>query len=114
MKILLFILSILLYITSGWLIKMLLGILSGTKNQETDYIGMTIGYSERLLTIIFVVFNQYTALGLIIAAKSILRFPSGREDSKVHKESEYVLVGTMLSLVAGILNGLLVLYTLNY
>lgn len=114
MKIVLVILSVLLYLTSGWILKQLLGMLSGVKNQETDYIGMTIGYCERLLTIIFVVFNQYTALGLIIAAKSILRFPSGREESRVHKESEYVLVGTMLSLVFGILNGLLVLYTLSY
>lgn len=114
MKIVLIILSVLLYLASGYLIKLFLGKLSGIKNQKTDYIGMTIGYSERLLTIIFVIFNQYTALGLIIAAKSILRFPSGETGSKVHKESEYVLVGTMLSLVFGILNGLLVLYILNY
>lgn len=75
---------------------------------------MTIGFSERLLAIIFVIFSKYTALGLIIAAKSILRFPAGQEETRAHKESEYVLVGTMFSLVLGILNGLLALYALNY
>ncbi|WP_017549015.1 hypothetical protein [Salinicoccus carnicancri] len=114
MKTLLISLSVLMYIASGWLIKQLLSLLSGIKYKKTDNIGMTIGYSERLLAVIFVVFNQYTALALIIAAKSILRFPSGKEDNRVHKESEYVLVGTMLSLVFGILNGLLVLYALNH
>lgn len=116
MKITLIILSILVYAASGYVIKLLLSLLSRTKSkpEETDYIGMTIGYSERLLTIIFVVFNQYTALGLVIAAKSILRFPANTSEDKVHKESEYVLVGTMLSLVAGILNGLLVLYAIQY
>lgn len=116
MKIALIILSILVYTASGYIIKLLLKLLSRTKSEpeETDYIGMTIGYSERLLTIIFVVFNQYTALGLVIAAKSILRFPSNSSEAGVDKKSEYVLVGTMLSLVVGILNGLLVLYAIQY
>ena len=69
-------LGILFYIFSGLLIKLFLEFLSGEKNPETDYIGMTIGYSERLIIIVFVVLNQYTALGLIIAAKSCLLYTS--------------------------------------
>lgn len=102
--------GILLYISSGFIIKFILEKLSGEKNQNTDSIGMTIGYAERLIIIIFVILNQYTALGLIIAAKSILRFSNDASDTKIKKESEYVLVGTMLSIVAGILNGLLFVY----
>src|SRR5699024_8784739 len=64
----------------------------------------------RLLTIAFVILNQYTALGLLVAAKSILRFSSDKSDESVRKESEYVLVGTMLSLVVGIVNGLIFVF----
>lgn len=105
--------GILFYILSGLLIKLFLEFLSGEKNPETDYIGMTIGYSERLIIIVFVVLNQYTALGLIIAAKSILRFSNDRSDEHVKKESEYVLVGTMVSLVLGVANGLMFLWGFN-
>lgn len=103
-------LGILFYIFSGLLIKLFLEFLSGEKNPETDYIGMTIGYSERLIIIVFVVLNQYTALGLIIAAKSILRFSGDKSNETVKKESEYVLVGTMISLVLGVANGLMFLW----
>ncbi|WP_031544681.1 hypothetical protein [Salinicoccus luteus] len=105
--------GILLYLSSGWIIKVFLARLSGVRHTQTDHIGMTIGYSERFLIILFVLFDQYTAMGLIIAAKSILRFPSSGADGEVHKESEYVLVGTMVSLVIGILNGLLFLYAIH-
>src|SRR5699024_9833613 len=100
----------LFYVLSGLLIKLFLEFLSDEKNLETDYIGMTIGYSERLIIIVFVVMNQYTALGLIIAAKSILRFSGDKSDENVKKESEYVLVGTMISLVLGVANGLMFLW----
>ncbi|MCK1977065.1 hypothetical protein LNK15_08355 [Jeotgalicoccus huakuii] len=108
--VLLIMIGITLYIISGGLIKIILEILSGEKNTETDRIGMTIGYCERLLTIAFVMLNQYTALGLLVAAKSILRFSGDKSSESVRKESEYVLVGTMLSLVFGIVNGLIFMF----
>jgi len=52
--------------------------------------GKLIGITERLLAFVLVLFAQYSAVGLIIAAKSILRFRNTRH-------SEYVLVGTLLS-----------------
>src|SRR5699024_10229724 len=103
-------LGILFYILSGLLIKLFLEFLSGEKNPETDYIGMTIGYSARLIIIVFVVLNQYTALWLIIAAKSIPRCYGDKYDENVKKESEYVLVGTMISLVLGVAYGLMFLW----
>lgn len=105
--------GITLYIISGGLIKIILEVLSGEKNTETDRIGMTIGYCERLLTIAFVMLNQYTALGLLVAAKSILRFSGDKSSESVRKESEYVLVGTMLSLVFGIVNGLIFMFAFS-
>jgi len=52
--------------------------------------GKLIGIVERLLAFVLVLFGQYSAVGLIIAAKSILRFRNT-------KHSEYVLIGTLLS-----------------
>lgn len=52
--------------------------------------GKLIGITERLLALALILLGQYEAVGLIIAAKSILRFNATRK-------SEYVLVGTLLS-----------------
>ncbi len=46
--------------------------------------------SERLLALALILIGQYEAVGLIITAKSILRF-------NATQKSEYVLVGTFLS-----------------
>lgn len=52
--------------------------------------GKLIGIVERLLALSLILLGQYEAVGLVLAAKSILRF-SGPQ------KSEYVLVGTLLS-----------------
>ncbi len=52
--------------------------------------GKLIGITERLLALVLILLGQYEAVGLIIAAKSILRFNATRK-------SEYLLVGTLLS-----------------
>jgi hypothetical protein len=63
--------------------------------------GKLIGIVERLLAFLLILFGQYSAVGLIIAAKSILRFRNT-------KQSEYVLVGTLLSFGIAIFLALLV------
>ena len=68
--------------------------------------GALIGYTERALMLIFVVLSQYEAIGLLIAAKSILRFS---EASSGNEKSEYVLSGTLLSLLLAVITGLLIL-----
>lgn len=55
--------------------------------------GQLIGTLERWLIVIFIFLNQYEAIGLLVAAKSILRFHEANEPEK----SEYVLAGTLLS-----------------
>lgn len=67
--------------------------------------GALIGTLERWLTIIFVVMSQYEAIGFLLAAKSILRFS---ETSKGDEKSEYVLTGTLLSLMIAVGLGLMV------
>ena len=53
--------------------------------------------------LIFVCMQRYDALGLLIAAKSIIRF-SEKDTAK----TEYVLAGTLLSIFIAVLAGLMV------
>jgi len=64
-------------------------------------VGKLIGISERFLALTLILIGQYEAVGLIIAAKSILRFND-------MKKSEYVLVGTLLSFAAALFAGIMV------
>ncbi len=67
--------------------------------------GQWIGILERVIVLILVLLNQYSAIGLVIAAKSILRFS---EKDRQEAKTEYVLIGTLLSIGLAILTGLLV------
>ena len=67
-----------------------------------DDAGKYIGYLERVLTFIFILAGMYQAIGFLVAAKSILRIGSGKEQDR--KETEYVLIGTFISfLIATVL-----------
>jgi hypothetical protein len=66
--------------------------------------GKWIGIIERLMIFTFVLLGKYEAIGFLITAKSILRF---RQDTET-KQSEYVLVGTLLSYSLAIMIGLVV------
>jgi hypothetical protein len=63
--------------------------------------GRTIGLLERGLIFTLVLVNQPAAIGFLIAAKSVLRF----ETSKEQRAGEYVIIGTLASfgwaLIAG-------------
>lgn len=61
--------------------------------------GRYIGHLERLLLLIFVFSGQLSSAGLLIAAKSVLRFQKATEN---RRETEYILVGTLLSFTLGI------------
>lgn len=72
------------------------------KEQESGFnAGALIGTIERWLILVFVCMQRYDALGLLIAAKSIIRFG----DSQM-KKSEYVLAGTLLSIFIAVIVGL--------
>ena len=65
--------------------------------------GALIGNIERWLILAFVIMQRYEALGLLIAAKSIIRF-GDKETAK----TEYVLAGTLMSIFIAVMAGLLV------
>ena len=70
--------------------------------------GALIGTIERWLILIFVCLQRYEALGLLIAAKSIIRF-GDKETAK----TEYVLAGTLLSILIAVLAGMMVIEMLK-
>ncbi len=67
--------------------------------------GKWIGICERVLILTFVLLNQYSAIGFLITAKSILRF--SERESNTQLKSEYVLVGTLVSFASSSLIGVL-------
>ncbi len=83
----------------GQLIKTYLPPLTATAGIKRA--GQLIGILERFIVFTFVVRGQYEAIGLLIAAKSILRF----RDQDAQSLTEYVLVGTLLSLFIALAAG---------
>lgn len=73
--------------------------------------GKWIGICERILILTFVIMGQYTAIGFLITAKSILRF--SEKESNTQLKTEYVLVGTLLSFAASAIIGLLVHFAIT-
>lgn len=86
-------------LTSGWSEK-----IDDPENSLANA-GKWIGILERVIVLILVLLNQYSAIGLVIAAKSILRFS---EKDRQEAKTEYVLIGTLLSIGLAIITGLLV------
>lgn len=69
--------------------------------------GKWIGIFERILILTFVLTQQLSSIGFLIAAKSILRFSDKDPDpNKARKQTEYVLIGTLISFSLCILVGL--------
>jgi len=69
--------------------------------------GKWIGVSERIIILIFVLLSQYSAIGLLIAAKGIIRF---NEKDRPEAKTEYLVIGTLISMGIAILTGLLIKY----
>lgn len=68
--------------------------------------GRMIGQLERALIFIFVLINQFSAIGFLIAAKSIFRFGE-LKDRANRMEAEYIIIGTLISFLWAIGIGLL-------
>lgn len=67
--------------------------------------GKWIGIIERCVILVFVLLSQYEAIGLLIAAKSVIRFS---DNERSEQKTEYLLIGTMISFSLAILTGLIV------
>lgn len=91
---------------AGWLIGRLIryvgkGSDSFPTDEGTKRMGFWIGCVERVVIPTFVLVNHYDAVGLLTAAKSILRV----SDEQARKQTEYVILGTFLSLAFALLVG---------
>ena len=74
-----------------------------SSDNEMPNAGKVIGVLERILTLTFIIVSQYSAVGFLIAAKSILRY--GNHETL---KTEYVLIGTMLSFGIAVIAGIII------
>lgn len=74
-----------------------------SSDNEMPNAGKVIGVLERILALTFIIVSQYSAVGFLIAAKSILRY---RNDETL--KTEYVLIGTMLSFGIAVIAGIII------
>lgn len=67
--------------------------------------GKWIGIVERIIILIFVLNSQFSAIGLLIAAKGIIRF---NEKDRQEIKTEYLVIGTLMSISLAIVTGLII------
>lgn len=67
--------------------------------------GQSIGMIERVLMLSFILLDQFVGLGFLLAAKSVFRF-GDLSASKDKKLTEYVMLGTLLSVSVTLFVGL--------
>lgn len=98
------------YILITWPMGIMVGLATekwreeaGANTEGLARAGMWIGFFERFLILTFILIDQYTAVGLLIAAKSILRFND--KEGNTQKKTEYVLIGTLMSFSVSVLLG---------
>lgn len=66
--------------------------------------GKWIGILERVLILTFLLQDQYAAIGLLIAAKGLLRFS---EKDRQEEKTEYVLIGSLISFFIAVSVGII-------
>lgn len=108
------------YITIFWPVGFLIGLITEQwrgqiKSESLEGLGkagLWIGRLERILILTFVLINRFEAIGFLIAAKSIFRFGeiTNSEDRKI---AEYILIGTLLSVVFAIFFGMFTRWLLS-
>jgi hypothetical protein len=95
------------YLTKQWQSK-----IPKENDESLENAGKWIGIIERFLILSFILLNQWTPIGFLLAAKSVFRFGDlkGKEDQK---KTEYILIGTLLSFFIAIMHGLVLQYVIN-
>jgi hypothetical protein len=76
-------------------------------DSQLNNAGMYIGWLERFLILTALILRSPATAGLILAAKSIARYP----EFKHEKFAEYFLIGTLLSICIAVAGGILLLKT---
>jgi hypothetical protein len=87
--------------TGGYAVRELMAGMKVPADPATDSSlpqgGQLIGRLERLMILMLLLANQPDGIGLLIAAKSILRFNELARDASDRRASEYVIIGTLAS-----------------
>jgi hypothetical protein len=88
--------GLLLTLPANWVVRNVLRLARHDAPQGQNRAGRWIGVLERLLIYVLVLIGAAAAAGLVVAAKSILRFPeiSGKPATI---DPEYVLIGSLAS-----------------
>ncbi len=66
-------------------------------SSDTKEAGKIIGYMERLIIFLLLMYNQFSAMAFVLTAKSVARFKEIEQDKN---KAEYYLIGTLLSVVS--------------
>lgn len=74
--------------------------------------GKWIGILERIIILIFLLQQQYAAIGLLITAKGLLRF-NEKEKDRQEQKTEYILIGSLISVAFSLITGIVVIYLLH-
>lgn len=82
------------------------------RQNSLEKAGRWIGYCERFIALSFILVGCYEAIGFLLAAKSIFRFGDLKE-SKETQMTEYVLLGTLLSMAIVVIVGIGCKYLCN-
>ena len=69
--------------------------------------GKWIGIIERVLIFTFIIVNQLSVIGFLLAAKSVFRF-GDLKDSTDQKKTEYIIIGTFISFLLSIIMGIII------
>ena len=86
------------YLTKRWRDK-----LPGSEGLEDA--GKWIGIIERIMILTLALYDQYEAVGLLIAAKGIIRF---NDSNRTEQKTEYLVIGTLISIATAVITGLIV------
>lgn len=86
---------------------------SGRNSGSLDNAGKMIGIYERIIVLALILLQQYGAIGFVLAAKSVFRFGDLR-DAHSRSRTEYVLLGTFVSLAVVLIIGMLASYLLKF
>jgi hypothetical protein len=90
----------------GYLTKRWQDEIHGAGSKSLKDAGKWIGMIERILALTFILLQQWSAIGFLLAAKSVFRF-GDIKDRTQQKKTEYILIGTFLSFAFSIALGIL-------
>ena len=99
--------GLLLTFPSNWVVRQVLRLARHEAPPSQNKAGRWIGVLERLLIYVLMLIGAAAAAGLVVAAKSILRFPEISAKPAVI-DPEYVLVGSLASWLLAFATGAMV------